>query len=355
MKQLAAALALVAALNATQLAAQDPVPSAVTFNLKRHFLDELMTSGPDQRTVGARWATRLRLGEHSRVHAVSADCEIHVGARMPNNRVIASPPGIVIEPPNVCRQRVPQIAQGGNRDSAWVRFFRSVQDSTCEVTGFPRIFSEHAAGGGDGGSNPDHVIEIHPVTALTCGQTTMDFIPLVKIHPNMRKISSNSTRACLEERKLWVRQRGSGNQIRYEFAEEGAKGGSGGSCGNFVVVHAAIGKEYIRQLSNGGDHVALARAWVDSSGPFALKIYTYNGTPEDSALAQLDANPDSIATLEMNLHGLLTYDYFTIVQAVQEDDPGPDGQFDWRPALELRNFIEIRSPLALIVFGRALP
>lgn len=349
------ALLSVAALSASTVSAQDRLPSDVTFNLKRHFLEELMTSGPDQRSVGARWATTLRMGEHSRVHPVGNDCELHVGARMPNNRVIASPPGVVVEPPSVCRQRVPEITQTGNRDTAWVRFFRSVEDQTCNVTGFPRIFSEHAAGGGEGGSNPDHVVEVHPVTALTCGQTTMNFIPLVKIHPGMKKISNSSARACLEERKLFVRQRGSGTQIRYEFFEEGAKGGSGGSCGNFVVVHADISKEYIRRLSNEGDHVALARVWVDSSGPFPLKIYTYNGTPENEAIAQLDQNPDSLATLEIDLHGLLTYDYFTIAQTVQEDDPGPDGQFDWRPASELKNYVEIRSPLALVVFGRASP
>jgi len=80
----------------------------------------------------------------------------------------------------------------------------------------------------------------------------------------------------------------------YEFLEEGAKG-SGGRCGNFIVVEANIGKEYLRELSNGGDHVALARVldrrgWSVSSEDLHLQ-----GTPEDGAIATLLASTDEYA------------------------------------------------------------
>src|SRR4030081_4034129 len=101
-------VALAAVVITSPLNAQgDHVPSDVTFNLRRSFLEELMTGGSTGHTVGARWKETLRMDQNSAVHPIASDCEIHVGAKI-HNRVIASPPGIVVEPPNVCKSRVPQ-------------------------------------------------------------------------------------------------------------------------------------------------------------------------------------------------------------------------------------------------------
>src|SRR5947208_3572202 len=106
----------------------------------------------------------------------------------------------------------------------------------CTVTGFPRIFAEHVEGGGSGGSNADHVLEIHPALKISCpGGTNLDFSSAIKIFPGMRKITDESAATCIEKRRLWVRK----NADRYEFAEEGAKG-SGGRCGNFVALEATL-------------------------------------------------------------------------------------------------------------------
>ncbi|AHG93076.1 hypothetical protein J421_5541 (plasmid) [Gemmatirosa kalamazoonensis] len=346
------AVVLLAALaTATRGRAQptDPVPSDVTFSLRRAFLDSLATSGPNDRTVGARWTVTLAMGEHSGVHPLDQDCELHVAARPLGHGVLANPAGIVVEPPNVCKRRVPQIAQTGPIAAAWIDYFNQhVTHKQCDVTGFPRIFSEHSSGGTTGGSNPDHVLELHPAIGLTCGAQHVDLLPLIHAFPGMRHISDASAVACLEERKLFVRQRGSTSAVRYEFLEEGAKTDAG-RCGNFVIVDAHIGKEYLRALTNGGDHVALARVWVGESGPYPLKIYTYAGTPEDDRVAALMANDDDGASIELRLHGLFTYDYFTILQAVQDE------QFAWLPGSALKDYREISHPLALIVFGRGAP
>jgi hypothetical protein len=287
------------------------------------------------------------MGEHSNVHNLASDCEIHVGAKLPNNSVIAAPRGIVVEPPNVCRQRVPLIRQTGSISAAWTNYFTAnVTNQTCDVVGFPRLFSEHSAGGGAGGSNPDHVVEIHPAIQMICGTDSLDFLSLLRVHEGMRAITPTSTAACVSQRRLYVRQRGSGSAVRYEFLEEGAKSTSG-RCGNFVVVDAHINKEYLRSLSNGADHASLARVWIGENGPHPLKIYTYAGTPEDARIAALAADPDEYAEIQLTVHGLLTYDYLTIAQALQDDN------FSWLPANELRDFKEVRGPLALIVFGRA--
>jgi hypothetical protein len=344
-------LAAIAVLVASQLSSAQDVPSDVTFTLKRAWLEQLLTEGPGGHSVGARWSAQFRMGEHSGVHAVGADCELHVAAKLPGNRTLGSPAGIVVEPPNVCKKRVPQLTPGGQLGARWAKYFDDhVTGANCEVAGFPRIFSEHAQGGEAGSSNPDHVIEIHPATSISCGGTTLDFLPLLTVVPGMRRITDNSAVACLDSRKLYVRLRGGVAQPRYEFLEEGAKGGNG-RCGNFIVVDAHVSKEYIRALSNGTDHVALARVWIGESGPFPLKLYTYAGTPADAAIAALLASADESESVEMSLHGLLTYDYFTIVQTLQEDDGS--GGFRWKSAM--KDYAEVSHPLALVVFGAAIP
>src|SRR6266478_9438322 len=63
-------------------AAGDHIPSDVTFNLRRSFLEELMTTGSTGHSVGARWKETLRMDQHSAVHQLASDCEIHVGAKV---------------------------------------------------------------------------------------------------------------------------------------------------------------------------------------------------------------------------------------------------------------------------------
>jgi hypothetical protein len=334
----------------------DQVPSDVSFNLRRSFLEMLATTGPDGHSVGARWSGSFRMGEHSAVHYLSSDCELHVAARPVSNAIWADPAGLVAEPPNVCKSRLPSIRQTGSIRTAWAAFFDDhVTGQRCDVMGFPRIFTEHATGAGAGtSSNPDHVLEIHPALGLTCESDTLDFLPMLKAYPGMARITDVSAAECLANRRLFVRQRGSGSGIRYEFAEQGARGNTG-RCGNFVLVEAYVTKEYLRTLSNGGDHVALARVWVGDRGPFPLKIYTYKGTAVDDKIATLQADSDSAASARLWLHGLLTYDYFTILQSVQQREPSADGTRDWRSADELRDFVEISHPLALVVFGELQP
>ena len=350
MKILPVALAALAIAAPRPSLAQD-VPSDVTFALKRTFLDQLLTGGPDGRSVGARWSAQFKMGEHSKVHGVGADCELHVAAKQSNNRTPGTPAGIVVEPPNVCKLRAPVLPAGGTPSARWAAYFDThVSNKSCEVIGFPRIFSEHAEGGEANSSNPDHVVEIHPATSMACDGATIDFLPLVKVVAGMKKITDKSAVACLEDRKLYVRLRGGTTQPRYEFLEEGAKGGNG-RCGNFIVVDAHVGKEYIRTLSNGGDHVALARVWIGESGPYPLKIYTYAGTPPDAAIAQVQASADEGASTEMQLHGLLTYDYFTIAQVLQEEDGS--GGFRWRDPI--KDYAPVSHPLALVVLGKVVP
>jgi len=346
-------VALLVLLLATPLAslAAQPLPSDVTFNLRRDFLEELMSGGPGGRSVGARWTAALFMDSRSRVHDIGSDCELHVGARFGNNRKLAAPSGIVVEPPNLCKRRLPGVPTGGSNGTAWQGFFdANVIGRTCQVTGFPRVFSEHSSGGSTDGSNPDHVVEIHPVVAMTCGQQAMDFESILLYFSGMRAITPASAEACISDRRLFVRGNRVSNRDVYEFSEEGAKG-SGGRCGNFVIVDAHLTKDYLRELSNGGDETALAQVWIGESGPYPLKLYAYKNTPTARRIAAFRTSGEDTTELELTLHGLLTYDYFTIAQALQRESQTTPNTFEWIPMAEVRDWREVRRPLALVVFG----
>lgn len=331
-------------------AAQDDVPSDVSFAIRRATFGKLFDRG-DGHSVGARYSMSLRMGEHSSVHDVGKDCELHVAGKPATS--IGTPAGVVAEPPNVCKRRIPALGAGPIK-AAWENYFtNSVKGKQCDVIGFPRIFSEHASGGTTGGSNPDHVFELHPALSIDCGANPVDFEPFLTYYAGMSSITQRSTSTCLADRRLFVRFRGSAGKEKYEFAEEGARGGEGGQCGNFMVVEANVNKEYLRELtnsrsgSNAKDHVALARVWVGDDGPYPLKIYTYAGTSADAQVAQLMADADQDAQSKLMVHGLVTYDYYTIRQVIQSVDG--QGQHSWRD--DLRDWTPVPNPLALIVFG----
>jgi len=307
------------------------------FSLSESYLHDLATNR------GIRYKMRVTVDAHSAVHRIEQDCEMHFATH--GNTELASPADIVVEPPNLCKKRLPVIPAGGKIGLAWQQYVdRNVVGQACDVIGFPRIFSEHREGQ-EHPSNPNHVLEIHPALSISCDNgTALDFFPLLKIYPGMRQISAASAAACLAERKLWVRKHGS----QYEFAEEGAKG-PGGRCGNFIALDATIHRDYVREFDKDadghGDHSAIAWVTVGDNGPYSLKIYTYRGTPEDDAVAEIAQGIRADRTL--HLHGLITYDYLAIVRTVQ------DKNRNWLP--EIDAWTEVPHPLALVVFGKSAP
>jgi len=320
------------------LSAQDTTSTeadrAMVFSLSESYLHDLATN----RTI--RFKARVTVDARSNVHKLASDCEMHLATH--GSTDLASPPAVVVEPPNLCKRRLPGIPKTGAIGAAWQQYVdQHVLNQQCDVVGFPRIFSEHREGGGDVGSNPNHVLEIHPALSISCDNgTALDFSPLLRIYPGMRHISDASAAVCLEERKLWVRKNGS----LYEFAEEGAKG-PGGRCGNFIVVEATVHRAYIREFDKGtggrGDHSAIAWVTVGGYGPYSLKIYTYRDTPEDTALTEI-ANGTN-ASRVLHVHGMITYDYLAILRAVQ------DSNRNW--LADISTWTQVPHPLSLVVFG----
>jgi hypothetical protein len=267
----------------------------------------------------------------SKVHTLKDDCEIHIAAS--STRILAWPAAVVVEPPNLCKERASgmpkQSSERRLREVLWPEYLdRHVMDRKCDVFGFPRIFTEHAAGNEDP-ANPNHILEIHPALRITCGSFDLNIHSFLKIYPGMRKIQAQTAAKCVEGRQLRVRKR----QSRYEFRQEG-----GGSCGNFAVFQATINPDWVRKIRGG--HSAIARVSPAGLGQYTLKIYTYEGTPEDNTLRHIrqGANPNR----RLYFHGMFTYDYFSIVRTVRDQNG------TW---LDVPTWTRVQFPMALVVFG----
>ena len=83
------------------------------------------------------YSMHLKMGEHSGVHSLGSDCEMHI-AGVPD-QPFGTPAGVVVEPPNLCRQKPPQ----GSKD--WPAYVDdNIVDQDCIAVGFPRIVDAHA-------------------------------------------------------------------------------------------------------------------------------------------------------------------------------------------------------------------
>ena len=272
----------------------------------------------------------LNLGVHSSIHPLKSDCEMHVVGKAVGPD-LGWPSAVVVEPPNLC-----QFDPEGNETqdtSSWLSVFDDLSGKQCKVTGFPRIFTEHATGAA-GASNPNHVFEIHPALLINCGDQNISFDNFLKVFPGMRAISPSTTSSCITERKLEVRFNKDTQQ--YEFRE------SGGRCGNFAVIEVeAINPKWV--YSVGGGHSAIARVSPDGGTTVTLKLYTLSPSSIDSWLAAVATQTSGLASPKL-LHGLFTYDYYSIERVVHPRGKDWQAISDWTP---------VPFPLALVIFGEA--
>lgn len=297
------------------------------FSISEQYLAQLADSGI-QPVLQVHMDARTK-----RVHTLDADCEIHI-ATTPQGPALGSLPSVIVEPPNVCKFPPPGAQVTSEtvlRNKTWPAFLDShVMDKSCEVQGFPRIFTEHAQGNPDP-ANPNHVLEIHPALSINCEGEQLSFSSFLTYIAGMRAIKPSTAASCISQRQLNVRYAAE----QYEFQE------GGGQCGNFAIVEiSSLNTAWIRKIKGG--HSAIARVTADGASTATLKIYTLDGTKMDSWLA--DAMQNGIGNNRILLHGMLTYDYFSILKAVRT----MDGQWT-RPS----EWEVVKFPLALVVFGQA--
>jgi hypothetical protein len=312
--------------------------SAYDFKINKGFMEELLRQNSAQFKVNG---TTI---DHSGVHPLASDCEMHIAAA-PEGIDVGSPDDFVVEPPNECK--IPPTGITGHvtakkLSNAWIgeieRVMFNGRDQNgqligrkCAFTGFPRIFTEHAQTGTENASNPDHIFEIHPLLSADCGgENRLSWgTAALTTFPGMREITSGSAATCIRDRQLEVRVDPQGN---YLFRESGASG-NGGRCGNFAVVEIMT-VDFLRSI-NGG-HSAIARVSADGQSNATLKLYTITGTDMDTWLTQNSGH--ITAASRMYAHGLFTYDYFQVKKLLDSH-------------ADLSHWTKISFPLALVIYG----
>jgi hypothetical protein len=275
---------------------------------------------------------KLSLGEHSGIHPVAQDCELHLAGTFAT--ALGDPAPFVVEPPNICTETPPgsTVTSTKSRNARWLKLFDGENGKTCDVTGFPRIFTEHVSSGGEsGGSNPNHVFEMHPALKIACqGGETLSFASFLKAPAGLRHITPQAADQCLSDRTLEVRF--ANNQ--YEFRQHG------GGCGNFAIVElGALNPKWIRKVDGG--HTAIARVSADGATRHSLKLYTFEGTDADTFVGGL-MGQTTIPEPHILVHGVFTYDYFAMLRLLH-----PRGQ-QWQTPT---SWTAVPFPLAFLVYG----
>lgn len=319
----------------TAVWAQDPPDGPPAFNITRAFLENLGA----QKTFLPTY--KIRMEHRSRVKSLTEDCEVHLAGFFQESFEFGEPAAVVVEPPNLCKFRPngnnPSTSSLATLRGIWhPRLDNDVLNENCEVTGFPRIFTEHLTADPNDAppSNPNHVFEIHPTTRIACaGVQALDFIKNLRSFPTLRHIQASSAHTCITGLKLWVRYHE--QEDHYEFAQQRP-----GVCGNLAIVEVtSVPREWI-QATPGG-HTAIARITTNGADDLTLKLYAIEGSAANDWLARVKAGKPQLNDPRL-VHGIFTYDFFSIVRAIG-DSGGVLGKPDqWR---------EVRFPLAFVLLG----
>ena len=198
----------------------------------------------------------------SGVHRAESDCEMHFGASVKG--YAGDPVGWVLEPMNVCV--VPFFGKSKQANSDWIAFGASLKNKTIGVDGVPRIWPEHLIGK-DSPSNPNHAMEIHPVTRMTVGNKLYDFTKFI-FAPEGFQGGLSQTTAVKILTSLEVNVTRNGNEVEIEF--------DAGRIGNFTVFDLRIRRDKIESRDDG--QRIIAEVVLEDKKALPVKIVTIKGT-----------------------------------------------------------------------------
>lgn len=269
------------------------------------------------------------------VHPADQDCELHIGAQLADPS-IGDFQGIVLEPPSICED-------GGSALRAKIN---ALKKESCVGRGFLRAWPEHLTSG-SGCSNPNHILEVHPLLKLTCGShEPMDFASKLHIAEGLGYKAPAIVNNMLTLR-LWLCRTctPSGGELApiafdYCFGKQCTRG----AASNFARLKTRIITSTIRPEQGKtieGFATAIARVQpIDAAGQAAgskmqlLKLYALEGSEFYQILLGLRGNAN---TNDRDLIGIFTIDPFSILKALEKQS-----QDEWET---------VPYPVALVVFG----
>jgi len=256
---------------------------------------------------------------NSKVHPVANDCEMHFGANAPGFR--GEPTGFVLEPMNLCVEPFPGKAEQSNKD--WEDFGRNLKGARVRVDGVPRIWPEHLIGGSD--SNPDHAVEIHPVTRLQRGSQVTEFASFI-FAPNgfPGGVGEATARKILSETEVFVTENDGLVEINFQA----------GRIGNFTTLQISFNTDDIENVN--GSHRINGQAVLGRNEHTQVRLVTVAGSDINQALDKLK---NSRRNRRISLDALVLFSL------------SPEALFKAAKASHGRQ-VSVENPLQLIVFGQ---
>lgn len=236
------------------------------------------------------WAARVvvtldgvRVRGSSNVHGLKADCEIHFGADASSFQ--GEPDGLVLEPMNACVQAFP--GKSTQKDSDWTEFAERIKNNTITASGVPRIWPEHLSGGG-GDSNPDHAVELHPLTKVVFNNQSFDFAPNVFAPEDYRGGVAEETALAIVQ-KTTVSVARSGDSVEISFRS--------GRIGNFTVLEIIIDRASIASDGDGSFRMN-GEVVIDDETIVPVRIVTAKGSPINDEIERIKSRRRAHVSME---------------------------------------------------------
>jgi hypothetical protein len=285
------------------------------------------------------WAARpvaalpVRLDCASKAHNAPNDCELHVGAKLADPE-ISDHQWIVLEPPNVCK----------HPGAKWRSTINKHRGEDCTATGFLRAWPEHLSMG-QGCSNPEHFLEVHPLLSLSCGTTTYDFTSMLRADSDLGSRPA-LTVANMLELKLWVCRGCTGAEDVATIAFDYCFGNpcTRGRASNFARFNARVVRDTIRVRTGkarNGYATAIARVTHADDTPKTmtlLKVYAIKGTDFYNELLTQHGKTGTVPTWD--ILGIFAIDPTSVLRTI---DRASFRDIEWVP---------VTNPVTFIVFGR---
>lgn len=255
---------------------------------------------------------------HSNVHPLASDCELHFGGHSPNFQ--GNPNGLVLEPMNVCVQAFPGQTEPNKAD--WIDFANQITGSVVTVSGVPRIWPEHLSGGNEP-SNPNHAVEIHPLTSVKAGGQTFDFVANVFAGEYEGGVGEPTALKIAEKTSVAVSRVGDAAKISFKS----------GTIGNFTVLDIVIDRDSITS-DGAGSFRMNADVVIDDETSAPVRVVTIKGSPINDDIAKLKGQDQK----NISMHALVLFSLSpeALLEAANQSDGNP---------------IDVETPIQLILYG----
>ncbi len=255
---------------------------------------------------------------NSGVHKLVNDCEMHFGDTVTG--YTGDPPGFVMEPMNVCLEKC--FGKSTYREGDWTSFGAALLHRNLQVEGVPRIWPEHLDGQ-ESDSNPNHALEIHPLSKVITSDKSYDFSGFIYAPEGYPGgVGAETARAILEEIEVNVTRQGEDAEVDF----------GAGRIGNFTMLDVRFQRDNIK-VAEGG-HRTDAEVVLSRTKSCRVSLITVAGSGIDDQMKKLMTGRRK--TIRFEALVLFSLDPLALLRAAEK------GTGDK---------VAVENPIQLIVYG----